>query len=138
MNALDVMTRAPATIPPAATLDEARYRLRAMGVRHLPVVAPAEGLVGIISVRDLVAPKATRWDAAAPVDGTHRIVASVMSTSVVVVTPETPLREIARLMVEHHVGAIPVVARAPAEDPDAADEVVGIVSYEDLLRSMTW
>ncbi len=50
----------------------------------------------------------------------------VMTTSVVTVTPETPLRKIARLLLEHSISAVPVV--------DEAGAVIGMVSEGDLLR----
>ncbi len=52
-------------------------------------------------------------------------VRDVMTTSVITTTPETPLKEVARLMVEHAVSGIPVV--------DATGLVVGVVSEADLL-----
>jgi CBS domain-containing protein len=53
-------------------------------------------------------------------------VGEVMTRDVTTVTPETPVREIARLMVEQRVSALPVV--------DAAGRLVGLVSEGDLLQ----
>ncbi|MGP0042640.1 MAG: CBS domain-containing protein [Rhodomicrobium sp.] len=50
----------------------------------------------------------------------------VMTTSVVTAGPETPLRKIAKLLLEHNISAVPVV------DGDGA--VIGMVSEGDLLR----
>lgn len=52
-------------------------------------------------------------------------VRSVMTTDVVTVSPQTTYKEIARLLDERRVGAVPVV------DPDR--RVVGVVSRADLL-----
>lgn len=50
----------------------------------------------------------------------------VMTTSVVTVAPDTPVAEIARLLVERHISAVPVV--------DGNDRVLGIVSEGDLMH----
>jgi len=54
------------------------------------------------------------------------IAAEIMTTPVVTVTPDTSANRIARLLLENHVSAMPVV------DPGGA--LVGIVSEGDLLR----
>ena len=50
----------------------------------------------------------------------------VMTTSVVTVGPETPMRKIAELLLEHSISAVPVV--------DETGAVIGMVSEGDLLR----
>ena len=50
----------------------------------------------------------------------------IMTPSVVSVTPETPIPEVARLLLERHISAVPVI--------DASGELRGIVSEGDLLR----
>ncbi len=52
-------------------------------------------------------------------------VSDVMTRKVVTVAPETPLTEVARLMLSRHISAVPVVD---------AGRVVGIVSEGDLAR----
>lgn len=52
----------------------------------------------------------------------------VMTTSVVTVSPETPVTDIARLLLEKRVSGVPVV--------DADGRVVGIVSEGDLVRRL--
>src|SRR5437016_11157583 len=57
----------------------------------------------------------------------HRTVASVMTPAekVVTVRPGTPYKQIARLLTEHQISAMPVLGEA--------DRVLGIVSEADLL-----
>jgi CBS domain-containing protein len=50
----------------------------------------------------------------------------IMSRSVVTVSPETPIAEAAKLMLNHHIGGLPVV--------DAAGRLIGIVSDGDFIR----
>jgi len=47
-----------------------------------------------------------------------------MTTDVITVTPETPIPHIARLMVQHHIGGIPVVDNG---------QLVGIVTESDVV-----
>jgi hypothetical protein len=57
--------------------------------------------------------------------GVPHIVGDVMTTAVVSVDPDTPFKEIVRILRQGHVSAVPVVA--------AAGAVVGVVSEADLL-----
>ncbi|MBB3189969.1 CBS domain-containing protein [Halomonas cerina] len=52
--------------------------------------------------------------------------ADVMTPNVITVTPDSEVREIASLLVEHGISAVPVV--------DADNRVLGIVSEGDLMR----
>ncbi len=56
-------------------------------------------------------------------------VVKVMSSDVVAVDAETGLDEIVGLLVDHRIRAVPVVR-------PGAHEVVGIVSYIDVLRAL--
>ncbi len=55
-------------------------------------------------------------------------VRDVMTTAVITVTPDTPVEDIARRLLEHHISGVPVVA----ED----GRLVGIVSEGDLVRRL--
>ena len=50
----------------------------------------------------------------------------IMSTPVVTVRPETPLKEVAELMAKHRITGVPVV--------DARGHLVGIISKSDMMR----
>lgn len=50
----------------------------------------------------------------------------VMTTTVITVTPDTEVAEIARLLLERHISAVPVV--------DADNRILGIVSEGDLIH----
>lgn len=58
-----------------------------------------------------------------------RPVIQIMSTDVVAAEPETEVSELVTMLLEHKVGAIPVVT------PDTR-QIVGIVSYIDVLRAL--
>ena len=52
----------------------------------------------------------------------------IMTTRVATVSPDTPVADVARLMLDRRVSAVPVV--------DAGDTVVGIISEDDLIRRL--
>jgi CBS domain-containing protein len=56
-------------------------------------------------------------------------VTTIMSSPVFTVPPEAPVKEAARLLIEHSISALPVV--------DASGKLVGIVSEADLLPMET-
>jgi acetoin utilization protein AcuB len=132
MTATDLMTPDPVTVTPQATVAEVWDLMRELEVRHVPVVENG-ALVGMLSDRDLA-----RFDMARLllVEGAETLrqelataIVRVMSSDVIAVNPETELEEIVELLVEHRIGAVPVIR-------SNTREVVGIVSYIDVLRAL--
>ena len=110
------------------TVEEVASNMADVRVRRLPVVNRDKRLVGIISDRDLRA----LWDPALDVqvrDGRvyDRRVSDFMSADPLTVDSEDDIDEVIDLLIEHRVGAIPVV--------NAEGLLVGIVSYIDVLRA---
>jgi acetoin utilization protein AcuB len=127
----EVMTR---ELHVANATDSLRTVLRELteaDVRHLPVV-DSGALVGIVSDRDLreVAPSAL--DTVERPEESARILArpvsELMASDVVAVNPTDDLIEAIDLMIEHRIGAVPVVETG-------SSALVGIVSYVDVLRT---
>ena len=129
MRATDLMTEGPTFATELTTVDEALDLLYEQDIRHLPVVRQGE-LVGIISDRDL-RKFLESSPGEEPLPGAQEprnpTISTLMSTSPVQIDAETEAKEIVDLMLLHQVGALPVV------DPET-NEVLGIVSYVDLLR----
>lgn len=127
-----LMTTHPVTVTTEATIAEALDLMRDLDIRHVPVVERGV-LVGMLSDRDLA-----YLDVGASLTdgGTTKLrrelstpVIKAMSSDVIYVEPETDLSEVVALLLEHKIGAIPVV------QPDTR-AVVGIVSYIDVLRAV--
>ncbi len=125
------MTRDPATVRPTAAIADVASEMARRRFRHVLVTdgPRATRLLGIVSLHDLAR--------AFPVDvnplsasgyghGPRQPVAEIMSRNPLTVTPETPLEDAARLMLEHKFGAVPVVR-------DAA--LAGIITDSDVLRA---
>jgi acetoin utilization protein AcuB len=126
------MTTYPVTVTPQATLAEALDLMRDLDIRHVPVVERG-ALVGMLSDRDLaylnVGAALTDQGAAALRRGLATPVIRVMRSDVICVEAETELSDVIGLLLEHKIGAIPVI------QPDT-QAVVGIVSYIDVLRAV--
>ena len=126
------MTEDVTVLEETATVGEALRLLSDLEIRHLPVVRGRE-VVGMLSDRDLrslglsLVTDMERLDRvsallSAPVSG-------LMTADVIRVHAETDLREVAELMIDEKIGAVPVV------DPETG-ELSGIVSYVDAMRGM--
>lgn len=126
-TAHDLMTPEPKVVVDTASVGEAIELLEELDVRHLPVVDGEGNLVGILSDRDL-RPLSDTNDAESWLRRMRTPVAELMTGGVVYVTPDAELTEIIELMLEHRIGAIPVV--------DGEGQVAGIVSYVDILRAI--
>lgn len=123
------MKEHPITIGPRASILEAWRLMKEHHFRHLPVVEGGK-LVGIITDRDirqaLPSPGVT-----IPVHKLRecldqRTVGETMTTQVVTIPPEAPVKEAARLLLEHRIGGLPVMS---------GDELVGIITDADILRA---
>jgi acetoin utilization protein AcuB len=124
----DIMTRNPRVVSVTSNVRHALKVLAEADVRHLPVV-DEDGLVGIISDRDLRELGTQALDGGATVRRTlAQPASSVMSAGVVTVHPESDVSEAVDLMIEQRIGALPVV------EPGST-KLVGIVSYVDVLRA---
>ena len=132
MIARDLMTPDPLTVTPQASIADVWDLMREVDVRHLPVV---EGgvLVGMVSDRDVARVDLARL---LKVEGAEALreelatpVVQIMSPDVIAVGPEAEIGEGIDLLIDHKIGAVPVV------DEDTR-EVLGIISYVDVLRAL--
>lgn len=125
----DLMSPEPITAPSSLPLTEAARLLHVHGVRRLPVVDEGR-LVGIVSDRDLrealpsTLSTLSLWEATSRLAGIR--VADVMKRSVLTTTPDADARDAAQTLLDHKIGALPVI--------DEAHRVVGILSVSDVLR----
>lgn len=132
MKAGDLMTANPVTVKPTTTIAEAWDLMTQLEIRHLPVLEKRT-LVGIVSDRDLAMldlGRLYREEGAEVVRrALARTVEEVMSPDVLHIQLGTELIDVVGLLIDHKVGALPVV------HPDTG-ELLGIVSYLDVLREL--
>ena len=126
----DLMTAKPITVDPETPMLEAGQRMLRERIRHLVVVDDGR-VVGIVTDRDVrlnlpsPATSLSVWEMNYLLQ--QVTVGGVMTTSVIVVDPDRPIAEAARIMMDHKIGALPVVEEG---------RLVGIVTESDFVRAM--
>ena len=126
----EYMTAKVVTVAPDTGIREAFFLMKEHSIRHLPVLEDKQ-LVGVISDRELRRPN---W-----VDEAHDIahiyylddnmsVSDVMIKNVIVLHTYDTLRKAVKLLLEHNIGAAPVL--------DKTADVVGMLSAVDLMRAL--
>lgn len=131
MQIYELMTKNPVSVAPDAPVAQV-FRLQVeMSIRHVPVVDDGE-LLGMVSDRDL---RDLSVDELAAMDNMDALrarlntpVSELMSGDVLKVYPDDNVSGAIELMLEHRVGALPVVS--------AEGQLVGIVSTVDVLREL--
>ena len=125
MFARDIMTAPVQVVSPEETVAYARNLMLKHRISRLPVMKDG-ALVGIITKKDI----AYRMRAGEPAWRRRPLdqipVGTLMTEHPVVVKPDTGVKSIARLFVEHNFSSVPVVD---------AGAVSGIITKTDLMKS---
>lgn len=112
MEARDIMARDVVVLTPDIGVDEAAEILIRYRIHGAPVVDEQGMLVGMVSLVDLVGKPGAR-------------VSEIMTRDPITATEDTPVEELAQLMLDEMVRRVPIVS---------GGRVVGIVSASDFLR----
>lgn len=112
MEARDIMSKDVIVLTPDMDVQEAADLLVRYRIHGAPVVDPNGMLVGMVSLVDLVG----------KAGGTVR---EIMTPDPVVAMEDTPVEELAQLMLDEMVRRVPIVR---------GGQVVGIVSASDIVR----
>jgi CBS domain-containing protein len=143
MKARDIMVSQVVTVTPGTTVRDAAKLLLEHRISAVPVVNEQGNLVGIVSEGDLLhraeigtQQRRSWWlmlvtdDQALAADyiKTHAArVEDVMTRSVITASPDTPLRDIARLLEDNAIKRVPIVQDG---------KLVGIVSRANLVQAI--
>jgi len=114
MNAKDIMTRDIITVSPTMSVKSLAMTLIKNQISGAPVAGKNGKIVGVVSEADIVAKKGKN-------------VKAIMSKTVISVSEETSVEDIARLMTTHAIKRLPVIT-------DGA--IVGIVSRADIVSAI--
>jgi acetoin utilization protein AcuB len=125
----DRMNPSPITVTSDDSLHDAVEILHRYNIRELPVVEHGS-LIGIVTDRDLrqVAPSYPLFRDREEIEYFSRNlkVASAMTPDPMVVSPDTPLVEVASKLDTYRIGSLPVVDK---------EKLVGIISVSDILKA---
>jgi CBS domain-containing protein len=127
----DYMRTELRTVTPEDFIRTAHDRMQEARIRHLPVIAPDQTLVGIITDRDVRQAGASRLAQFAAYEAPEQIqalrVQDIMTTQVLSVERGTPVADAGQRLLEQRLGCLPVVR---------ADHVVeGIITVTDLISA---
>ena len=129
MKVRELMTTKPLTVPVDTPVVEARRTMLEHRFRHL-LVTDGGRLAGIVTDRDIrlnmpsPATSLSVWEINYLL--ARMTVGSVMTTSVITVTPNRDVVEAARIMLDHKIGALPVVD---------GGTIIGIMTETDIMRA---
>lgn len=117
MRVAEIMTNATVTDSTKVSLASAAELMWRQQTGSL-VIVDGDEIVGIVTERDVLRTVAAGND----LDGV--VVGDVMTTEVITTTPDTPVRDAARLMARDWIRHLPVV--------EGSGRLVGIVSQRDI------
>jgi len=124
---VDLMTPDPVTVRPTTSVGEVGRTMAERRFRHMLVSDEANGLLGLVSHRDLLA---AVHSADGCIDGEDdRPISELMQESVDTVRPECCAAEAARYMLRNKRSCLPVV--------NDGGVLVGILTEADFLRLAT-
>lgn len=130
MNVDELMTRSPITVRPDTLMLDARHLMVEKKIRHLLVVGADGDLAGIVTDRDIRLNLPSRATSLSAQEITHLLsrltVGEIMTRSVVTIGPDRPAREGAQLMLDHKIGALPVLDDG---------HLIGIITETDFVRA---
>lgn len=129
MKVRDLMSVDPIAVSPDTTVFDARQTMVKERIRHL-LVTEGQRLLGIVTDRDIrlnlpsQATSLSVWEVNYLL--ARLTVEEVMTTGVIIIGPDQNARNAARLMLEHKIGALPVLD---------AGRLIGIITETDVLRA---
>jgi acetoin utilization protein AcuB len=130
MTIRELMTGGLITVRPETPVQESRELMVKERIRHLLVTGAGGALVGILTDRDirLTLPSPATSLSVREINHllTKLTVGEVMTRSVITVGPDVPARAGAQLMLDHKIGALPVLD---------AGHLVGIITETDIVRA---
>jgi acetoin utilization protein AcuB len=118
MRVSQYMSRSVLTVSPDTDFRQALDLMRSRKVHHLPVL-DAGRVVGVVAERDVLLAAANYGAAQVPVG-------EIMSSPPVCIADHALLKDAARLLVEKHIGSLPVL--------DSSNALVGIITETDIFK----
>ena len=118
IHALDIMSSPVFSLNENSAIADAQKIFSEHKYRHIPVISNSGKLVGIISDRDFVG----------SVGSKSGKISDYMITNILTARPQTEIKAIAEVMIEHRIGCLPIL--------DERATLVGILTRSDILRAI--
>ena len=130
MTIRELMSGGLITVRRETPILEARDLMAKERIRHLLVTDTGGALLGIVTDRDIRLNLPSQATSLSVWEINHLLteltVGQVMTQSVITVGPDRPARDGARLMLDHKIGALPVLD---------GGHLIGIVTETDIVRA---
>lgn len=127
----DRMTSPAITISADTPFQEALRTMHEHGFHRLPVVEKDGKLIGNVSERDLLHASPSPATSLSVWEMNYLLwklkVSELMTKNVITISPDAPIEEAAKIMVEKGVGGLPVV--------DGSQRVVGVITETDIFKA---
>ena len=125
-HASEIMSSPVFTVGPDISVNDAWLKFMEKNVHHMPVISDEGKIVGIVSDRDLL--KKLIINDGKIETSRNANVGDIMSKDVIATTPLTDIRRIAKAMLDHHIGAMPIV--------NEHGSITGIITRSDILYAI--
>lgn len=124
------MSVPPLTIDPEESLSDAHEYMQKQNVRHLPVVKSDGKMVGLIAEDDLLKAEPSSATSLSVWEIHYLLmkvkVKAVMVKDVITTTEDTPIEEVAHIMLDKKIGSLPVMRDG---------KLVGIITESDIFSA---
>ena len=115
------------TVPPGATLAEARGLMQTHRIHHLPVVDENAHLVGLMALTDvLAATDSVLRDSESRIHADEVLVKDVMVTDIATIDEHASLRQAALFIEKHQIGCLPIVTNGNLRGIITDTDFVGV------------
>lgn len=123
--AQDIMSSPVKTLFENSILEEALNFFKIQRFRHVPILNEQNNLTGIISDRDVFK---FYYEMENKEDLLKENISKLVKSRVLTASPDTKISEIARIMFDERIGAMPIL--------DSAGVLIGMITRSDILRTI--
>lgn len=120
----EIMKRQVISLSPDHTVNDALAIMQEKKIRHLPIVSDANGLVGVVTDRDLKEVVPSLYSDMCDVNVYKVPLSKIMSHNPIVGHPMDFVEEAAIIFYDNQIGCLPIVS---------GGKLVGIITETDLL-----
>jgi len=114
-----IMSSPVISLPSDTNIEAARSLFRQYRFRHIPITSETDSIIGIISDRDVLQHIN---------DPANTGIEHLITERVLVASPDTEIREVAKILFEQRIGAMPVI--------NDTEKLIGIITRSDILRTL--